>query len=355
MDTPGPDKATPTPVKRTLARRIGRGLAFALLGVVILGLTTWMGLAVCYTGARGGTWRPLAGALTAVVMIAVVLFVRPRKIGLLVFALVFIAILGWFFSIRPSHDRQWQTDVAVLPHATIDGDLLHVFNVRNFDYHTETDYTPDYYDQTYDLRELESADVVLSYWSGRAIAHALLSFGFKGDRYLAISIETRKERGEEYTLLGGFFREYELIYVVADERDLIRLRTNYRKEDVYLYRTRATQEKARAVLLDYFRVINSIRDEPRFYNALTENCTTSLYAHLRCAPPYPPLTPGVLLSGYSAEYGYRSGGLDHSVPFDELERRSHINDLAQSADNAEDFSRRIRARVTRPVAPAEMN
>ncbi len=351
MDDPKGELIPAAQPPRSLPRRLVRGLLIALGGLVILGMTGWMALAVCYTDLHATSPRTLMASFVAALSIAVVLFVKPRRRGIVIFAILFIAVLAWFFSIRPSNERDWAADVAVLPYATIDGELVRLHHIRNFDYRSETDYTPAYYDRTFDLSRLQTVDLILSYWAGRAIAHAMLSFGFDNGQYLAVSIETRKEKSEQYSAVEGFFRQYELIYVVADERDLIRLRTNYRDEEVYLYRTRASPEKARAVFLDYVRMINSLHERPRFYNALTENCMTSVFAHLRCAPPYPPFSLGVLLSGYSAEYGYRSGGLDHSVPFEELERRSRINDLAKPADQAADFSRRIRARLTIPQPP----
>jgi hypothetical protein len=276
---------------------------------------------------------------------------RRQRMGLSIFLLAFVAVLSWFLSLRPSHERDWATDVAVLPYATIEGDKVQLHNIRNFDYRSETDFTAAYHDRTVELSKLTTMDVILSYWSGRAFAHALLSFGFSDGQYICVSIETRKEKSEQYSAIEGFFRQYELIYVVADERDVVRLRTNYRGEDVYLYRLRAPPDRVRTVFLDYFKTINSIHDKPRFYNALTENCMTSLYSHLRSSPPAPPFNMGVLLSGYSARYGYESGGLDHSVTFDELEKRSHINDLAKPADQAADFSQRIRSRLTEPQPP----
>ena len=156
------------------------------------------------------------------------------------FAVVFAVVLLWWTSIEPSNERDWQTDVAVLPYATRDGDLVTLHNVRNFDYRTsDQDFAPRYDDRTFDLRELDAVDLIAVYWMGDAIAHIMVSFGFAGE-HVAISIETRKEKGEAYSSIAGFFKRYELIYVVGDERDLIRVRTNYRRpeEQVYLYRTR---------------------------------------------------------------------------------------------------------------------
>ncbi len=340
------------PAPRRRFRRLLRWALTALVGVVLLGMAGWMFLAVRLADRHGTPPRTILAAIVALAPLALVVIVRRRRIGLIVFLLAFAATLGWYFSRQPRSDRDWQRDVAVLPYATISGDQVTLHNIRNFEYRSETDYTPAYYDRTYDLSKIRTIDLILAYWAGEAIAHAMLSFGFDNGQYLAISIETRKEKGEEYSAVEGFFRQYELIYVVADERDVIRLRTNYRKEEVYLYRLRASPAKARAVLLDYLETANAIHERARFYNALTENCATSVFSHMFAGPaPRPKFTLGVLLSGYSAEYAYKNGGLDQSLPFEELKRRSHINDLAQPADAAPDFSQLIRARTTVPQAP----
>ena len=262
--------------------------------------------------------------------------------------MVLCALLAaWWSAIRPSNDRTWQPDVAVLPYAEIDGDLVTVHNIRNFDYRSETDFTPAYYDKTFDLRTLESVDLVAVYWMGPAIAHTFLSFGFGGGDYLAISIETRKEQGEAYSTVKGFFRQYELYYVVADERDVIRVRTNYRNdppEDVYLYRIHTPIENHQRLFLEYMRRINALTEEPEFYNTLTTNCTTTIWQNSRVNPGHLHFSWKLLLSGHLPAYLYESGTLDTSLPFAELKQRSHINAKAREAGTAQDFSQRIRAR-----------
>jgi len=180
---------------------------------------------------------------------------------------------------------------------------------------------------------------------GPDIAHTFLSFGFAGKDYLAISIETRKERHESYSSLQGFFRQYELYYVVADERDVIRVRTNYRRdppEDVYLYRLKGATDNARHLFLAYMEKINALKERPEFYNTLTTNCTTNIWMHSRVNPGHPPFSWKILTSGHVPRLLYEAGRLDTSVPFTELQRRGRINSLAQAADKAEDFSQRIR-------------
>jgi Domain of unknown function (DUF4105) len=255
-------------------------------------------------------------------------------------------LLAWYSSVRPSNHRDWQVDVAVLPYAEIDGDQISVHNIRNFDYRSETDYTPAYYDRRFDLRKLEGVDVIAVYWMGPAIAHVFVSFAFAGGDHLAISIETRKEKGEGYSTIKGFFRQYELIYVVADERDVIRLRTNYRRdppEDVYVYRARGPIENLRRTFLEYLNKVNGLVTHPQFYNTLTDNCTTNIWFNTLGNPGRPRFSWKILASGYVPEYLYETGRLDSSVPFAELQQRAHVNARAQAADAAADFSQRIRA------------
>jgi len=255
-----------------------------------------------------------------------------------------------FSAVRPSNDRDWAPEYARLTRASIEGERVTLHDVRDFDYRSETDFTPRYHDRTLDLRELDSLDLVASYWMGDAIAHTFLSFGFGGHDYVAISIETRRERGEDYSALAGFFRRYELAYVVADERDVVRLRTNVRRdppEDVYLYHLRGTPAGFRAVFLDYLREANALAVQPVFYNTLFTNCTTDILTHLRVNPGALPFSWKLLLSGYAAEYAWERGALA-PLPFAELRARSRINDAARAADAAPDFSQRIRQGLPSP-------
>ena len=234
--------------------------------------------------------------------------------------------------------------MARLPSAEMEGDLVTLRNVRGFEYRSAIDYTERWYDRTVDLRRLESLDLIAVYWMGDAIAHTMLSFGFAGEEPVTISIETRKERGEAYSALAGFFRRYELYYVVGDERDLIGLRTTYREptEDVYLYRVHAPRENIRRLFLDYVAKINALHERPEFYNTGTTNCTTNIVTHVRAIREGVPLDWRMLLSGHFPELVYAYGALDQSLPFEALRRQSLVNERARAADGAPDFSRRIR-------------
>ncbi len=329
-------------------RRFLTGCARWLGAIAVLAFTVWGALALALVGPGGDKGRLVLAVLYGVaglVAVGALVLHRGLRFALPVFAVALVAIGLWWSSIKPSNERDWQPEVARLAYATIDGDLVTVHNIRNFDYRTETDFTPAYYDRTYDLKKLDSGDLIAVYWMGPAIAHLFLSFGF-GDDHLAISIEARKEKGEGYSSAKGFFRQYELYYVVADERDVVRVRTNYRKdppEDVYVYPLRVPRENMRRIFLEYMRKLNGLREHPEFYNTLTTNCTTAILMNTRVNQESLPLSWKVIVSGYAPAYVYESGRMDRSLPFEELQRRSLVNAAGQAADQAPDFSRRIRA------------
>lgn len=330
---------------RSPARILFGILGWILAILIMTAITGWESLAVYYSNLPEGLRLP--GAIViALVSLGTLLTVRPAGRSIMIFISVFAIVILWFLSIPPSNDRDWQPDVARLSWAKIDGNRITVHNIRNFEYRSETDYTPAYYDKLFDLSKLEAVDVVAVYWMGPTIAHVFLSFAFAGGDHLAISIEARKEKGEGYSTLKGFFRQYELYYVVADERDVIRLRTNYRHdppEDVYIYRAHhGTIENGRRLFLSYMDQINALKAHPRFYNTLTTNCSTNIWMNTRVNPDHLPFNWKILLSGYIPEYLYEMESLDSSLPFPELTRRAHANARARAADTAADFSRRIR-------------
>jgi hypothetical protein len=330
-------------------RRIAKVCGVLLLGAVVTGMTLW-GMGALYYSPLPTLLRPLLAMAFGLATAGAFLGLPGRRRTLLVFGLVWGALVLWWSTIPASNTRDWQPDVAVLPSATLDGDRVTLHNIRNFAYRTATDFTPRYYDKTFDLQHLESVDLISVYWAGEAIAHLMVSFGFGEQDYVAISIETRKERTEDYSSIKGFFKQYELIYVVADERDVIRLRTTYRQahEEVYLYRTRVSPAQARRAFLEYVREINHLVEQPDFYNTLTTNCTTNVLFHARASGGIARYNWKVLLSGYAPAYAYDIGRLDPSLSFAELKQRSHINTRAQAAGDAPDFSQRIRAGLPRP-------
>jgi len=312
-------------------------------------MTIWAVGALYYSPILPEKWRTLAaGGYAAIIIVSMLFLARSR--AFLVPVIAFALVLALFFQVRASNDRDWQAEVANLPYATINGDIITIHNVRNFNYRTETDFDPSWETRTYDLRKLDSGDIIAVYWAGKAIAHVMVSFGFQGKDYLAVSIETRKEKGESYSTLAGFFRQYEIYYVVADERDVIRVRTTYRQpqEDVYVYRTSAPLKNIRRIFLDYIKTINELHERPAYYNTLTTNCTTSVLFHTRMNPESPPLSWKVLLSGYVPDYLYELGRRDNTKPFVELERISRVNQRSHAAGADAAFSQRIREGLPKP-------
>ena len=329
-----------------------RIIGWFVVGLVVGALTLWAVGMLYYSPLLPEQARAISAGGFAVVTVLAFLFLPRRGRTLLGFVAVFAVLVVLFLRIPASNDRDWQPEVAMTPYATINGDTITIHNLRNFEYRTETDFTPRWETRTYDLQKLDSVDLIAVYWAGKAIAHIMVSFGFAGKDYLAVSIETRKEKNESYSTLAGFFRQYELYYVVADERDVVRVRTTYRnpQEDVYVYRVNGPIKNVRRVFLDYIKSINDLRDRPSYYNTLTTNCTTSILMHTRMNPESPPMSWKILVSGYVPDYVYELGRLDTSRSFADLEKVSHVNQRAHAADKDPAFSQRIREGLPTPAA-----
>ena len=330
------------------ARRIGAVVVAGLLTLVGVAFIAWGGLALWFDGPES---RLVAGLLVAgFVAVSLLLPLVAGKRGLAGVALVWVALLGWWLHIPARADRDWLPDVAQLPSARIVGDRVTISNVRNFDYRSETDFTPHWEERTYDLSLVRGLDLFLSYWGSPMIAHTIMSWEFDDGSHLAISIETRKERGELYSAVRGFFRQYELYYVVADERDVIGVRTGHRGEHVYLYRLRVSPAQARALLLSYLDGVNRLARAPAWYNAFTHNCTTSIRLHVQDVGIHNPWDWRILVNGHADELLYERRNLNHELPFAELRTRSEVTTRAQAAESVPDFSARIRDGL--PARPA---
>jgi len=330
-------------------RAFARVLIF-LLALVALG---WCALVLTYTTPGPPLLGQICAGLAVIVGVLGFRVLGSFSRALALVAAIFVGVLLWYLSLQPKQEAAWQPDVAELPRAELDGDLLTLHNVRNFDYRSETDFTPRWETRTYDLSKLDGVDMFFSHWSGPAIAHTIMSWSFSDGQHLAISIETRKVVGQEYSAIAGFFRQYPIYYVVADERDVVRVRTNYRGENVWMYRLKPPRpEAARALLLDYVASINALAERPAWYNALTDNCTTSIQRHARhLNPGANPFDWRLLENGHLPELLYEQGRIDTSLPFEELERRSHIDARAKAADQDPEFSARIRETESPSASP----
>lgn len=330
-----------------LPRRLAtvlRGSGLAALGGGLLLLTLWAMAALHFDVRVSWLRTPLAVMyLVAVLAVWIRLKGRWRKMGLT--AAGFVLVLAWWLTLQPSNDRDWQPDLAVLAYADLEGNKVTLHNIRNNDYRTETDFEVRHYDKIFDLDKLRSADFYMVYWGSPHMAHTMVSFGFEGGDYLCFSIETRKEKGEGYSAVKGLFRQFELIYVVGEERDLVRLRTNYRKgEDAYLYRLRASPEQIRTFFLAYLQRVNELHRRPEWYSAITHNCTTSIRLQ-RAASDRAPWDWRMLVNGYGDQLLYERGMITTNLALAGLKQQAHINARARAADQAADFSRQIRQGV----------
>jgi len=305
-------------------------------------LILWATLAIYYSNLPWpGLRLGLAIAFAAFAIWAI--WFAPQRRMSVVLIVLYLGVVVWWISISPSHDRQWRPEVAVMPRAFLDGDRVRLTGVRNFEYRTRNDFTVRYEEREISLSHLTGIDFYVSYWSEGLVAHTFLSFIFDNAPPLSISIETRPEVGEGFAPIASLFKQFELIYVVGDERDLVGVRANYRGEAVYLYRLNASPDDARRLLLVYLARINELADRPEFYHLLSNSCTINIIRYANAAGREGRLDIRHVLNGLIDSYLYASGRVDTSLPFDELRRRSLINEAAHVADDAPDFSERIRA------------
>ncbi len=321
-----------------------RWLITAIKILVQILVITWTTLAVYFSNLPWPALRlGLAIAFAAFAIWAFWLS-RRRSMPAAAIALV-LAIVAWWLAIAPSHDRNWRPEVAVMPRAFIQGDHVRMTGVRNFDYRSRDDFTAHYEERDVDLSHLIGLDFFVSYWSEGPVAHTFVSFIFDNAPPLCISIETRPEVGRGFEPVASLFKQFELIYVVGEERDLVGLRAIHRREAVYLYQLNTSPEDARRLLLVYLARINQLADRPEFYNLLTNSCTINIIRYANAAGRQGRFDIRHVFNGLIDSYLYYSGRVDTTLPFDELRRRSLIDAQAQAADGAPEpeFSQRIRA------------
>ena len=313
--------------------RIAGTIVCWLLGAL---LALWAFGALWFDAAPAAAWGFFAAVIAAIVVLS-----RSGR-AWIVPIIGFAVVLAWWLTLAPSHQREWSIEYSRLPRATIEGDKVTISNLRNFDYSEEGDAVPRWETRIYDLADLEGMDLAINYWGSPWLAHPIVIFRFKNASPLAFSIETRREKDEVYSALGGFFRQYELIVMAGDERDFLGGRVG-NGEDIYLYATTATPERARARLLDYLETINTLDEHPRWYNAVTSNCTTAIRGMNNHGPKLP-LDWRLLINGKGDEMLYERGFLrTDGLPFAELKRRAHINRVARHTHEDREFSRAIRS------------
>lgn len=334
------------------------GLGKAALSLLMLAGVAWGCGALWFQAAQSAVARAvLLGAWTGGGLYAVWLLWQQRAPrGLVVYGVLFAVLLAWWATIRPAQQRDWAPDVARQLSGVIEGGIVRLRNVRNFDWHGDTAATPRWEDRDYDLDQLVSVDMATSYWMGPAIAHTLVSFGFDDGqeprRYLTFSVEIRREANERFSALGGFFKQFEQSLVAAEERDILRVRANMRGEDVYLYSVAMPRQGMRELLIAYVRKANALADRPAFYHTVFANCTTIVFDMVRRIVPDLPLDWRLLASGYLPQYLDSLDALARPHDLEALRAAAHINARALAAGPDEDFSAAIRRGVPQaPTAP----
>jgi hypothetical protein len=338
----------------TNAANVLRVAGALLAGLLVLLPAAWGTVAIWYQAPGGQAFKVVAMLLWAAFSVGSLACIWQGRtiLALASFALAFAALLLWWHHIPATNNRTWADDVARQVSGTIVGNQATLRNVRNFDWRSEADFTQRWETRTYDLDRLESVDMIMSYWRGPAIAHMLVSFGFDDGTHVVFSVEIRREKGEAFSEIGGFFKQFELSIIAADEDDIIRVRTNIRGEDDYLYRVKMPRPDMRSLFIGYVDQANELVTTPRFYNTITVNCTTLVYHMMKRIVGYLPFDYRVIFTGYLPAYVYKVGGLDRRYPLAELRERGRITERAHSSDRSSTFSADIRRGIPElPTAP----
>lgn len=331
-------------------RSIARISLAIILSLAIAILTAWAGFAMWYRLPAAEPVRAVASALFILFGLAIVvaLFSRFRIRAFVLFLAAFTAVLVWWSTIKPLGETDWAPDVARQVTGTRDGNLLTLKDVRDFEWRSDTDFTERWTTRTYDLSNLQTVDLFMSYWAGPKMAHVIMSFGFSGGEYLAWSIEVRRRVGGEFSPIADLFKSNPLVIIAADERDVVGVRSNVRGEDVQIYRLKASPDAGRALLLEYLSDANALSTTPEFYNSITTNCTTTIVKMMRAVGDAVPFDWRLIVNGYLPDYAYDRGALDTRVPLSTLRALSHIDDRARKSGLSPDFSRLIRIGVPSP-------
>jgi len=310
--------------------------------LILLPAWAWGSLAIFYAGPDSLLIRLSLLMLFIASVPAAFYFTHSIWLATIPIIITYLILLLWWNSLTPSNEKDWAVEVAKIPYGQIKGDILTLHNVRNFDYQTKTKFTEHWETRSYDLSQITSLDLFLSYWGSPHMTHTILSWGFANGEHLAVSIETRKDKTQSYSSIKGFFKQFTLAYIAADELDLIRLRTNFRKEAVYVYRLRGLdQDRMRKFLSSYVEHMNSLIEQPQFYHALRMNCTSTIQLHNEAKPDRLPFDWRLVINGHIDEMLYDYAAIRTDIPFAQLREQSRI-DLEMQKMGATDYSAQIR-------------
>lgn len=335
----GPDFRGRTTAAPGALRCLWRGVqALVIAGVLVL-------MALAFWFQLNGLWRvaTLGGLACASIGLGALWRASRDRALWIGFGVMLLGFALWYGSIRPADQKDWAADVAHGVTGTIGPDAVTLHNVRDFHWSSTTDFAPHWEDRTYRLSDLETMDLISSVWASPSIAHTMISFGFADGRHVVFSAEIRRGSDQVYSRLGGFFRQFDLVLIAADERDIVRLRTDVRGEWVSLFPLDIPAEQMREAFLSFVALGNELADRPRFYNTLTTNCTTMVWRLARTIAPGLPLDWRVLASGHLPDYLHDLGVLAPDMPLDEVLARARRVPLGPAGDDSVAFSARLRA------------
>jgi hypothetical protein len=338
-------------------RAVGIALRIIAAIVVIAPISAWSALALWFRLPAPEALRAAAAIVFALLGLAtiVALFLhRSRSLAaLVVFVVAFGGLLAWWSTIKPPLDGDWAPDVARQTTGSIEGDILTLSDVRDFDWRTDSDFTETWSKRSYDLSKLKTLDLFLAYWAGPEMAHVIMSFGFENGEYLAWSVEVRREKTGEFSPIADAFKNHTLVYLATTERDTVRLRTNVRGEDVRLYRLNTPPEQARALLREYVAESTELAERPKWYNSITANCATVVFKLVRAAGSTLPFDWRLVVNGFLPGYLYDHNAVVTTMPLSELMVRARVSPQAKAAGQSPEFSRLIRVGVPSPWDPAQ--
>lgn len=342
---------TSTRKRQTGLRRFLKFLGIGMLILLLAVLTAWSCLALWFRLPGPEIFRMAAATVFLLIGIAAIIaqFGSRRLRALTAFMVGFGGVVLWWGTIHPFANANWAPDVARQVTGTVQGDMLTLTGVREFGWRGDTDMTQRWTTRSYDLSAITSLDLFMSYWAGPAMAHFILSFGFSDGTHLAWSVEVRRQVGGGFSPIADFFKTNTVVVIAAEERDVVGLRTNIRREDVQLYRLNTPPETQRALLMQFVGDANRLAKSPEFFNSITSNCTTTVFRMMRAMGVDLPLDWRMVVNGYLPEYAYEHGVLDMTLPMSELRARSHVSQKGQQAGLGDGYSQAIRSGVPSPL------
>ncbi len=336
---------------------LGMVLVHTVFGLFVIMSSIWLCLALWFQEPLGsfgtriliGLWIAFALSILGIYLTQ---YVLNRQTDVLIYVLFFLVGLFWYFSLEARQDREWNPEVAQVLSYRQHGDQVTLNNVRNFNWHADGSYDERWETRQFDLNQITGVNIITSYWMGPRIAHTLVSFDFANSPPLTFSIEIRKQKNEEFSTYGGFFRKYELSLIAADEKDLIYTRSNVRGEHVYFFPVNMSKTERRALFEEYLRKANELKNGPKWYNSLTSNCTTLVFDMVQAiSKRHLPTDYRLLASGYLPNYLYDLNAISHDLTIKQWYEIAYINPRVSKLNNisSPQYSDLIRQGIPKPA------